>query len=76
MEEMHRTATHRVNGGRQAAKEVWTFEDRLAALRSGTDEDHMRAIIDAGILDENGNLTPLYAEDWGDRVTRTLDYGV
>ena len=56
--------------GRQAPNEVWTHEERLTALRSGTDEDRLQALKDAGILDENGKLTPLYAEDWGEKASR------
>jgi len=62
------------NVARQAAREVWTPAELLASLRSGTDEDRLQAAIDAGILDEDGNVTPMYSRGWGNKVTRTMGY--
>ena len=58
---------------RQAAREVWTREELLAALEYGGEEASMAAIKSAGILDENGKLSKRYT-DWGNKITRTMDY--
>jgi len=60
---------------RQAAKAVWTHEELLASLEYAGYEAELEIAKRAGIVDENGHVTPLYSEDWGDKVTRTFDYG-
>lgn len=46
----------------------WTPENLLKALQSGTREDKRRAMVMAGILDEEGNVIEM---GWKDKVTRT-----
>ena len=73
-EEMEKPVQERI--GRRATNGPWTYEELLDAILSGTEEDDIQALKDAGILDENGDVTPLYSQDWGDKVTRTFDYGL
>lgn len=61
-----------VDVGRQAPTGAWTPEALVAALTSGSDDDKVETLKDAGILDRRGKLTETY-ESWGSRVTRTPD---
>jgi len=67
-------ATETPNVARQAARDAWTPDAWLAWDRTATDEDRIQAAIKAGILDEDGNVTPMYSKGWGNKVTRTMGY--
>ena len=43
-----------------------------AAFKNRTTEDCIKTAKAAGILDENGDLAPLY-KNWGDKPSRTDD---
>ena len=49
--------------GRQAAREVWSLDQMLAALDNRTDEECVASAISAGILDENGELAEFYTKE-------------
>lgn len=44
----------------------------MAALRSGTMEEKIEVLKEAGIVDANGKLARRY-RSWGTKVTRTPD---
>jgi len=59
--------------GRQAPTGAWTPDQLASVFRDRSDEERRTALELAGIIDEKGNITPLYKKDWGKRVTRTPD---
>jgi hypothetical protein len=58
------------NASLQAPAEAWSPEMLLRALKGGTEDDKVKAMRMAGILDSKGNLTKKYT-NWGNKVTRT-----
>jgi hypothetical protein len=58
--------------GRQAPTGAWTPDQLASVFQDRSDAERVEALKLAGIIDEKGNITPLY-KSWGKKVTRTPD---
>lgn len=48
----------------------WTPRSLLDALLSGSQEEKLAVVKEAGILTADGQLAPMY-QSWGDKASRT-----
>ncbi len=58
--------------GRQAPTGAWTPDQLASVFQDRSDAKRVEALKLAGIIDDKGNITPLY-KSWGNKVTRTPD---
>ncbi len=59
-----------VTPGPQAPEGVWTPDELMSALTSGTVAEKVALLSKFGILDKKGNLAKIY-RTWGNKPSRT-----